>query len=57
MKWPINAEQHAYMKGRQEQNVEQSRRNPNELWMFERLQRTGYKWRRQAQWGYRLFDF
>ena len=34
-----------------------AKRNPNEKWMSEKLKRTPYKWTRQAQWGYRLFDF
>lgn len=25
--------------------------------MLEHLKTTGYKWKRQRQWGYRLFDF
>ena len=57
MKWPTNKEKHAYMKMRQQQNIDESRDNPNEKWMLSHLATTGYKWRRQAQWGYRLFDF
>jgi len=42
---------------RQNQNVAASRSNPNENWMAKKLAETSYKWRRQAQWGYRLYDF
>jgi len=31
--------------------------NPNELWMKAKLDTTGLQWTRQAQWGWRLFDF
>jgi very-short-patch-repair endonuclease len=57
MKWPKDAEQHAYMRMRQEENIAASKNNPNELWMYEKLKSTPYKWKRQRQWGYRLFDF
>ena len=57
MKWPTKKEQHEYMKQRQDQNIERSRDNPNENWMLEKLQLTGLNWTRQAQLGYRLFDF
>lgn len=57
MKWPTDADQHAYMKMRQNQNKQICTTNRNENWMFEILKRTGLKWSRQAQWGYRLFDF
>jgi very-short-patch-repair endonuclease len=57
MKWPTTKEQHAYMKGRQEQNIARSKANPNEQWMAEHLSSTEIKWTRQAQWGYRIFDF
>ena len=30
---------------------------PAEKWMRQYLLRTGLKWKRQAQWGYRIFDF
>lgn len=57
MKWPTNADQHAYMKMRQDQNLLECQSNPNEAWMLRKLETTGWKWKRQAQWGYRLFDF
>ena len=45
------------MRSRQEQNVRCTASNPNENWLEERLSTTGYKWTRQACWGYRIFDF
>lgn len=57
MKWPTTKETHAYMKRRQQENVERSKTNRSEAWMAEKLKRTGLKWKPQAQWGYRLFDF
>lgn len=57
LRWPVNAEQHAYMKVRQDQNLSRCQSNPNENWMWKKLSETSYKWTRQAQWGYRLFDF
>lgn len=57
MKWPTTKEQHAYMKMRQDQNLEACVDVRAEAWMAERLKRTGRSWKRQAQWGYRLFDF
>lgn len=54
---PGNAEQHAYMAMRQEQNVIASKHNPNELWMASLLERTSHKFNRQRRWGYRIFDF
>ena len=57
MRYPTNKKQHLYMKNRQLENKRISTDNPNENWMFEKLKMTGLKWSRQAQWGYRLFDF
>ncbi len=57
LRWPTNAEDAAYMKGRQEQNVRRALANPSENWLEERLNTTGYKWTRQASWGHRIFDF
>lgn len=57
LRWTNDADAHRYMKERQNQNLARSARNPNENWMGEKLATTGRKWRRQAQWGYRLFDF
>ena len=57
MRWPTNKEQHAYMKLRQKEQLLKARWNPAEVWMYKKLLSTGLSWRRQAQWGYRLFDF
>lgn len=51
MRWPTTRETHAYMKSRQDQNA--ARVVANEDWMATKLPR----WTRQAEWGYRLFDF
>jgi very-short-patch-repair endonuclease len=56
-KWPTNSSQHEYMKMRQSQNATRCVSNTSENWMHNKLQRTPFKWTRQAQWGYRLFDF
>lgn len=49
---------HAYMKERKKQNQEQCKYSQAEAWMYEKLKsQTKFKWTRQAQWGYRLFDF
>lgn len=45
------------MRGRVAENTARSARNPNEQWAAERLSATPYRWKRQAQWGYRIFDF
>lgn len=56
LKWPVTKEMHAYMKMRQNQN--RIRFSAAEEWAFKELKtRTTQKWTRQAQWGYRLFDF
>ena len=57
MKWPINKDTHAYMRNRQDQNKAVCVFNKNENWMSKKLEKTNYKWSRQSQWGYRLFDF
>jgi very-short-patch-repair endonuclease len=57
MKWPTDKNQHEYMKSRQKQNEDSSKWNKNELWMYEKLKTTPYKWKRQSMWGYRIFDF
>jgi len=57
LRWPINSEQAQYMEMRKQQNLVIAKRNPNENWMYEKLQTTGYNWSRQSKWGYRLFDF
>lgn len=35
----------------------QCQKSAAEAWMADKLASTGMKWTRQAQWGYRLFDF
>lgn len=45
------------MKMMQAKNKKSSRRSKAESWMKDKLASTGKKWSRQAQWGYRLFDF
>lgn len=57
MKWPVRKEHHAYMREKQLQNSERARDNQNENWMRDILDHSGYEWTRQAQWGFRLFDF
>ena len=57
MNWTTKKEHHAHMAERQKQNLENSAKNANENWLAERLSATGYKWTRQARWGFRLFDF
>ena len=57
MKWPTRKEHHKYMRARQSQNMSRALTNANENWMRDILEKTGHKWTRQAQWGFRLFDF
>lgn len=57
LRWPTTQEKAQYMKERQIQNRINCVKNRNENWMKAKLAGTGFKWTRQAQWGYRLFDF
>lgn len=57
LRWTNTKDAHAYMAGRKKQNMQRAENNPNENWMLEKLLTTPFKWSRQAQWGYRLFDF
>jgi very-short-patch-repair endonuclease len=57
LRWPTNKEQHDYMRMRAVQNLERALVNKNENWMACKLQGSGFKWKRQAQWGNRIFDF
>lgn len=57
MRWASTREQHAYMKQRKMENLERCKLSAAERWMNKKLKETEYKWTRQAQWGYRLFDF
>ncbi len=55
--YPTSPEEHAHMKMRQDQNFERCQTNKAENWMYEKLEATDYKWRRQARWGTRIYDF
>lgn len=57
LRWPTTREQSDYMKIRQQQNLARCTNSRAESWMHDKLKSTGLKWTRQAQWGYRLFDF
>lgn len=58
LKWATTAESSAYMRMRQEQNRERCQWSRAEAWAKGQLdQHTPHKWTRQAQWGYRLYDF
>jgi very-short-patch-repair endonuclease len=57
LRWCTKSEDHKYMQMRQQQNLERCVTSANENWMAEKLKATGLKWRRQAQWGMRLYDF
>ncbi len=58
MRYTINKEQHAYMKMRKEQNHERCLNLASENWFNDKLKKgVRYKFSRQAQWGYRIFDF
>jgi very-short-patch-repair endonuclease len=56
-KCPWTSEQAAYMRTRQNQNKVACQRSSAETWMANKLAGTGYKWTRQAVWGWRIFDF
>ena len=45
------------MRARKAQNMARAINNSNENWMLECLEKTGHRWTRQAQRGFRLFDF
>lgn len=55
--WPTSAEASARMRNFKAINLRRALTNPNENWMADHLCSTGLKWSRQAQWGFRLFDF
>lgn len=57
IKWPTTAAEHADLKAKQLLNRASCKRSSAESWMCEKLLATGLKWTRQAQWGYRFFDF
>jgi len=57
LNWPTNKEQAEYMRGQRNQNHTVCLTNKNENWMYEILRtRTKYKWKRQAEWGYRVLS-
>ena len=53
--WPLTHEQGQLMLQRQAEN--RARYVPAEEWMLRKLATTGVRWTRNAQWGFRLFDF
>ena len=57
LRYTTNKEQHEYIGRRKEQNLSKALVNDNENWMFDKLKQTEWKWKRQSQWGYRIFDF
>jgi len=57
MRWVTNPKEAEYMRGRQKENRERCKLSAAETWMRKKLETTGFKWTRQAMWGYRLFDF
>ena len=57
LKWPIKKADSEYLKGRQAQNKAKVGSIQAEEWMAKKLKGTGFKWTRQALWGFRIFDF
>ena len=57
LRWPTNADEAAYMRQRKQENTDRSVFNGNENWLAQKLESSGRKWTRQANWGYRIFDF
>jgi very-short-patch-repair endonuclease len=57
MRWNTTKDQHDYMKVRQQQNEAKIGSIPAEERAWKMLQSSSLKWRRQAMWGCRLFDF
>lgn len=56
LRYPTTSQTHAYMKLRRAENAQ--RIVAAETWAKTWLRpRTGLEWRRQCQWGYRIFDF
>jgi very-short-patch-repair endonuclease len=56
MRWVTNKEQNDYMKMRQAQNRAKGMTQA-ELWAYQKLKLSPLKWKTQAVWGCRLFDF
>ena len=57
LRYITNAEQSAYMRQRKAECMARSPKNRAENWAADRLKTTGKKWKHQAVWGYRIFDF
>lgn len=55
--WPTNSESHQQMRNNQRACLKASLKNPNENWMEQKLLNCGFSFTRQAQWGFRIFDF
>src|SRR5262249_18630847 len=55
IRWITQKSTNQMMRVRQRQNLQ--RRSKAELWMAQHLKKTGIKWKRQAIWGRRIFDF
>lgn len=56
--YPTRSEHHAHMRMRQRQNRKSCLRSKSESWAFDLLTtRTSIRWTRQAQSGFRIFDF
>lgn len=57
LNWTYTKERHRRIRNLKLANLAVSVKNRNENWMYRKLLQTGYKWKRQAEWGYRIFDF
>lgn len=57
LRWPVTSEDASYLAEIQRKNQTKCKFNSNENWAESYLTSTGYKWSRQALWGYRLYDF
>jgi len=54
---PNTKETSEYMRNNLAKNKKKSKYNKAENWMGGKLDKTKFKWTRQAMWGYRIFDF
>ena len=57
LKYPTSSLAHKRLEGFRQKNLKIAVNNPNENWMKDILKKSGLKWKRQARWGYRIFDF
>lgn len=56
--YPTSKEEAAHMQFRKQQNIEQSKKNKSEEWMFSILKtKTSLTWSRQSIWAARVLDF